>query len=90
MQTSRVRFTLGHSAEVEGVAFSPDGKHIATASSDGTARVWDAATGHPVVTLKGHAAKVTCVAFSPDGTRIATASFDGTAKVWDAASVGQA
>ena len=90
VQTSRVRFTLGHSAEVEGVAFSPDGKHIATASSDGTARVWDAATGHPVVTLKGHAAKVTCVAFSPDGTRIATASFDGTAKVWDAASVGQA
>ena len=64
--------------------FSPDGKTIATASSDVTIKFWDAATGKEQATLEAHGDAVTAVAYSPDGTVFATASFDGTAKVWDA------
>ncbi len=65
-------------------AFSPDGDRIVTASSDNTAKVWDAQTGQEILTLAGHAGSVSSAAFSPDGTRIVTASADNTAKVWDA------
>jgi WD40 repeat protein len=85
--SSQVRLTLnGHTADVESVAWSPDGKRLATGSHDGTAKVWDAASGQPSLTLKGHDAKVLSVAWSPDGKRLATGSGDNTAKVWDAAS----
>jgi len=50
----------------------------------GTARVWDAASGQPLLILSGYAATVQWVEFSPDGKRLATASNDGTADVWDA------
>src|SRR5947207_5146493 len=59
---------------------------LATASSDGTARVWDARTGQMLLTLVGHTSAVNTVAFSPDGSQLATTSSDGTARVWDAAS----
>ena len=76
----------GHLDAVTSVAFSPDGRRILTGSNDGTAKVWNAASGKELVTLKGHRGAVACAAFSPDGRRIATASTDGTAKVWEAAS----
>ncbi|MGD9144483.1 MAG: protein kinase [Anaerolineae bacterium] len=81
----------GHSQDVNFVAFSPDGTRLATASYDGTAKVWSlasstAAPGEALLTLSGHTGWVMCVAFSPDGTRLATTSADGTARVWDAAS----
>jgi WD40 repeat protein len=57
-----------------------------TASWDGTARVWDAATGASLAELKGHTNWVRSAAFSPDGRRIVTASWDGTARVWDAST----
>jgi WD40 repeat protein/tetratricopeptide (TPR) repeat protein len=66
------------------VAFSKDGKRIATGSSNNTATVWDAETGTALLELKGHTGYVNSVAFSPDGTRIVTGSRDRTVRVWDA------
>jgi WD40 repeat protein len=62
---------------VVSVAFSPDGKHVATASSDMTAKVWTTTNGHLVLTLRGHTARINGIAYSPDGTRLATISEDG-------------
>jgi predicted NACHT family NTPase len=72
-----------HASEVWAVAFSPDGRLLATASVDQTARVWDPATGDCLRILAGHAGEVTGVAFSPDGRLLATASNDKTARLWD-------
>ena len=76
----------GRSARVFSAAFSPDGRRIVTGSTEGTAKVWEAASGRELLTLKGHNDWVLWAAFSPDGQRIVTASEDQTAKVWDAAS----
>src|SRR5262249_29376782 len=56
----------GHTADVTGVAFSPDGTRLASGSRDGTVKVWEAATGRELLSLKGHTSFVSCVAFSPD------------------------
>ncbi|MBK9187504.1 MAG: protein kinase [Phycisphaerales bacterium] len=76
----------GHTGEVRSAAFSPDGTRIVTTSTDGTARVWDVATGTTLTELKGHTDSVNSAAFSPDGTQIVTASSDGTTRVWDSAT----
>jgi WD40 repeat protein len=64
-------------------AFSPDGGRLATASSDETARVWDARTGELLLTLAGHGLNVLSVAWHPDGKRLLTVGMDDTAKLWD-------
>jgi WD40 repeat protein/serine/threonine protein kinase len=74
----------GHTGWVQGVAFSPDGRRLASGSRDGTVKVWDAQTGQEIRTLKDHTGTVYRVAYSPDGRRLASASADGTVKVWDA------
>jgi WD40 repeat protein len=76
----------GHLGAVRAVAFSPDSQRIVTSSDDGTARVWDAATGKELLILRGHTAVVNAAAFSPDGRRVVTGSNDRTARVWEAAS----
>uniref|UniRef100_UPI001061F533 nSTAND1 domain-containing NTPase n=1 Tax=Candidatus Thiosymbion oneisti TaxID=589554 RepID=UPI001061F533 len=65
------------------IAWSPDGKQMATGQSDGSIRIWDAATGRPLHKLTGHDKSVTSVAFSPDGKRLASASTDNTVRLWD-------
>jgi WD40 repeat protein len=73
----------GHLAKVPGVAFSPDGAWLASASVDGTAKIWNATTGTEVRTLRGHANGVQRVVFSPDGVRLASAGLDGVVQVWN-------
>ena len=80
------RTLTGHAGWVRGVAFSPDGALLATASTDKTARLWDPATGECVRTLTGHATGLRGVAFSPDGRLLATASTGRTARLWDPAT----
>jgi len=74
----------GHRYRVESVAWSPDGRRLATGSHDNTARIWDATTGEVVRVLEEHRLGVTSVAWSPDGRRVATGSGDYTARIWDA------
>ena len=72
----------GHTLALADVAYSADGRYVATGSYDRTAKVWEA-TGKLLVTLAGHGATVEAVAFSPDGKFLATGSYDGTVKLWD-------
>jgi WD40 repeat protein len=69
--------------DVSGLALSLDSSRLATASWDGTARVWDATTDEQLLSVQ-HTDMVYSVAFSSDGNRLATASRDITARVWDA------
>lgn len=72
----------GHGQFVQDAAFSPDGRLIATGSSDATVRAWDAETGRELARLYGMADAVTKVAFSPNGKLLAAASNRGALKVW--------
>ncbi len=72
----------GHEALVAGVAFSPDGSLLASASADHTVKLWDLATGRELRTLVGHGDWVTSVAFSPDGTLLCSGGHDGHVRLW--------
>jgi WD40 repeat protein len=72
----------GHTGEIEAVAFSPDGKYVLTGSVDGTARLWDAATGQQLRIVQSQNSTVFSVAFSPDGKQVLIGSGDGIARLW--------
>jgi DNA-binding beta-propeller fold protein YncE len=76
----------GHTDQVYSVAFSPDGKQIASGSADETVRIWNAETGQELHKFAEHEATVSSVSFSPDGKRIVSGSSDMMVKVWDAES----
>jgi WD40 repeat protein/tRNA A-37 threonylcarbamoyl transferase component Bud32 len=77
-------FTLrGHQKDVLSVAYSPDGRYLATTSWDHTIKVWDPATGKELRTIRGHHQAINEAKFSPDGIHLATAAWDGSVKVWD-------
>jgi WD40 repeat protein/tRNA A-37 threonylcarbamoyl transferase component Bud32 len=83
-EAPRLRRSLqGHQSDVYHVTFSVDGKQLATAGADGTARVWDAESGQELACLRGHRGDVNWVSFSPDTRRLATAGDDGTVRLWD-------
>jgi len=83
----RLRDVLSYADSVDAVAFSPDGRTIATGSDDGTARLWDAATGQAIGSPFQHASTVQAVAFSPDGKTLLTGCEDKTARLWNAATL---
>ena len=76
---------MGHNDDVWGIAFSPDGRRIASACSrfDRKSLGGASGSGKESVTLRGHTSGVTSLAFAPDGRRIASASSDRTVKVWN-------
>jgi DNA-binding beta-propeller fold protein YncE len=76
----------GHTNGVFHVAYSPDGKLLATSSKDHTVKLWDAASGKEVRALKGHTNDVYSTAFRPDGKVLASASEDKTIRLWEVAT----
>ena len=85
------RTIKAHDDWINAIAFASDGKTVASASDDKSARLWKTDTGEPVATLSGHTQAVRGIAFSPDGDLIATASLDKTVRIWrrsDASLVG--
>ena len=82
-----IRFLQGHKGGVRAVAYSPDGKTLASASDDGTVILWDAATGKPRgEPLAGHKGGVMSVAYSPDGKTLASGCRRRHVILWDAAT----
>lgn len=79
----------GHRDAVLSIDFSSDGLEILTGSADGTAKLWNVATGAELRTFEGHGDAVNAVAFAPDNLQVASGSSDSTVRVWDVPTGGE-
>src|SRR5207248_484100 len=75
-----------HTDQVNGLAFSPDGKTLASAGNDKVIRLWDVKTGAVTRTLAGHQNGVFSLAYSKDGALLASGGLDGTVRIWNPAT----
>ena len=73
----------GHTKSVLCVAYSPDGRRLASGGKDGSIKIWNTTSNQALLTLKGHADTVRSLAFSPDGKQLASGSDDRSVKLWD-------
>ena len=86
-QEPKLRTTLkGHTDSVYAVAYSRDGKTLASGSKDKSIKLWDAATGAERLALKGHGERLRALAFSPDDKTLASGSDDTTIRLWNVAT----